>query len=149
MTADYGHRTAAEHIEEALRTRLIADVIKGTSATLDERDKRYGVFDGHAQTTQLGSEPVALTLSATLDERGKRYGVFVGHAQITQRLKNVVAEELMARDKLLDDDQQEALDMICHKIGRIVNGDANYGDSWIDIAGYAQLVADRLNGKPR
>ena len=127
MTADYGHRTAAEHVEEVLRTRLIADVIKRS----------------------IASEPVAPTLSATLDERGKRYGVFVGHAQITQRLKNVVAEELMARDKLLDDDQQEALDMICHKIGRIVNGDANYGDSWIDIAGYAQLVADRLNGKPR
>ena len=34
--------------------------------------------------------------------------------------------------------------MICHKIGRIINGDANYEDSWRDIAGYAQLVADRL-----
>ena len=34
--------------------------------------------------------------------------------------------------------------MICHKIGRIVNGDPDYADSWIDIAGYAKLVADRL-----
>jgi hypothetical protein len=34
--------------------------------------------------------------------------------------------------------------MIAHKIGRILNGDPNYADSWIDIAGYAQLVADRL-----
>jgi hypothetical protein len=41
-------------------------------------------------------------------------------------------------------DQAEALDMICHKIGRIVNGDPDYADSWIDIAGYAKLVADRL-----
>jgi hypothetical protein len=37
--------------------------------------------------------------------------------------------------------------MICHKLGRIVNGDPNYADSWIDIAGYAKLVADRLEGK--
>jgi len=34
--------------------------------------------------------------------------------------------------------------MICHKIGRIVNGDPNYYDSWADIAGYAKLVSDRL-----
>lgn len=34
--------------------------------------------------------------------------------------------------------------MIAHKIGRILNGDPNYADSWIDIAGYAKLVADRL-----
>ena len=35
--------------------------------------------------------------------------------------------------------------MIFHKIGRIVNGDPNYADSWHDIAGYAKLVEDRLN----
>jgi hypothetical protein len=49
----------------------------------------------------------------------------------------------------LDADQLEALEMICHKIGRIVNGDPNYADSWIDIAGYAKLVADRLEGVER
>lgn len=44
-------------------------------------------------------------------------------------------------------DQREALDMIFHKIGRIVCGDPNYADSWHDIAGYAKLVENRLNGK--
>ena len=39
--------------------------------------------------------------------------------------------------------------MICHKIGRILNGDPDYGDSWRDIAGYALLVADRLEGVVR
>ena len=34
--------------------------------------------------------------------------------------------------------------MIAHKISRIVNGDANYMDSWVDIVGYAQLVIDKL-----
>jgi hypothetical protein len=51
--------------------------------------------------------------------------------------------------KSFDVDQAEALDMIFHKIGRILNGDPNYADSWIDIAGYAKLVADRLEGKVR
>ena len=90
-----------------------------------------------------------LTIDTILNERGKRYGVFVDHAEITQILKSHIRTQLRHRDKRLEADQQEALDMICHKIGRIINGDANYADSWIDIAGYAQLVADRLQGKPR
>jgi hypothetical protein len=49
-----------------------------------------------------------------------------------------------ARNKELDSDQLEALDMIAHKIARILNGDPNYADNWIDIAGYATLVANRL-----
>jgi hypothetical protein len=80
-----------------------------------------------------------------LAERGNRYGEFKGHAEVTQRLKLVLADELGRREKVLADDQQEALDMIFHKIGRIVNGDPNYADSWHDIAGYAKLVDDRLN----
>lgn len=89
------------------------------------------------------------TLTETLDQRGSRYGKFTGHAEITQLLKAVIASGLAKRDKTLMPDQQEALDMICHKIGRIVNGDPDYDDSWIDIAGYAQLVADRLRGVER
>ena len=49
------------------------------------------------------------------------------------------------RQKELEDDQREALDIIFHKIGRIINGDPDYADSWHDIACYAQLVGDRLN----
>jgi hypothetical protein len=89
------------------------------------------------------------TLTDTLAARGNRYGKFTGHAEVTQTLKMIVATALTKRNKTLAPDQQEALDMICHKIGRIINGDENYDDSWIDIAGYAQLVADRLRGTER
>lgn len=89
------------------------------------------------------------TIDETLQERGARYGSFKGHAEVTVRLKRLISIELAMRNKLLEDDQAEALDMICHKIGRIINGDPNYADSWHDIAGYAQLVADRLLGKVR
>lgn len=83
-------------------------------------------------------------IEAILNERGSRYGSFVKHAYITQRLKAVMADtpNWMA----LDDDMVESLEMIAHKIGRILNGDPAYADSWVDIAGYAQLVGDRLNG---
>jgi hypothetical protein len=86
-------------------------------------------------------------VSTTLQERGKRYGSFTGHAEITVRLKSVIHEELNKRGKDLKEDQIEALHMIAHKIGRIINGDPDYADSWIDIAGYAVLVQKRLEGE--
>ena len=46
----------------------------------------------------------------------------------------------------LSADQRESLEMVQHKVARILNGDPNYADSWVDIAGYAKLVADRLEG---
>jgi hypothetical protein len=39
--------------------------------------------------------------------------------------------------------------MIASKIARIVVGDYDHIDSWVDIAGYAKLVADRLQGNVR
>lgn len=44
--------------------------------------------------------------------------------------------------------QREALEMIAHKIARIVNGDPGYLDNWNDLAGYAQLVAQELTRGP-
>ena len=89
-------------------------------------------------------------VNETLAERGSRYGKFKDHAEITQKLKNQIADfRFIHKKPPLSPDQQEALDMICHKIGRIVNGDPNYADSWLDIAGYAKLVADRLEGVER
>lgn len=97
-----------------------------------------------AQPSLLGgSKP---TLTDTLEERGRRYGKFTGHASITQMLKDVM-RNTSNWDDLLTHDQCEALEMVAHKIGRILNGDPDYSDSWIDIAGYAQLVADRLEGE--
>lgn len=87
-----------------------------------------------------------MAVSNTLSERGQRYGDFLGHARYTQGLKRVMtASPNWAK---MDDDQREALEMIAHKIGRILNGDPNYSDSWHDIAGYAALVDDRLSATP-
>lgn len=93
------------------------------------------------QSTGL-TQPDALT--STLTERGGRYGAFKGHAEVSQELKEVVWKALLIREKRLEPDQLEALEMIMHKIGRIINGDANYLDNWVDIAGYSMLVHDRL-----
>lgn len=76
--------------------------------------------------------------------REARYGSFEGHAEISQALKHTIWGFAAKRGKQIKADQAEALDMISHKIARILNGDPNYADNWIDIAGYAQLVANRL-----
>jgi len=88
-------------------------------------------------------------IDAILNERGSRYGSFVGHAEITQSFKRTAYEFAERVGNKFAADQIEALDMIFHKLGRILNGDPNYADSWLDIAGYAKLVSDRLEGKTR
>lgn len=81
-------------------------------------------------------------INEMLDGRANRYGTFIGHANISQYLKDAM-RRLEKWDSLVDD-QKEALEMIQHKIARILNGDPTYADNWIDIAGYATLVANRL-----
>jgi len=88
-------------------------------------------------------------VDSTLDARAVEYGKFIEGAEVIQMLKRVVQNALNNRDKTLAHDQAESLDMILHKVGRIINGNPDVIDHWLDIAGYAQLVADRLNGRIR
>jgi hypothetical protein len=81
-------------------------------------------------------------IDQTLTERGTRYGDFADHAHITQNIKRAMADS--PNWEKLADDQREALEMVAHKIGRILNGDPNYIDSWHDIIGYTRLVEQRL-----
>lgn len=85
-------------------------------------------------------------VSDTLAERGDRYGKFIQHAEVSQLLKRVCYARLLQRRVDIEADQKEAIEMICHKLARIVNGDPGYSDSWRDIAGYAMLVSNRLDG---
>lgn len=79
---------------------------------------------------------------ALLDERGKQHGDFTDHASVTQELKEVMWHD--PHYEKLTAVQREALEMIAHKIGRILAGNHNHKDHWDDIAGYARLVAQRL-----
>jgi hypothetical protein len=94
--------------------------------------------------SELDSQPVrdAIQIDTVLEERGKRYGNFVGHAKITQDLKWAMHQS--RNWTALTQDKREALEMIQHKIGRILNGDPEYKDSWTDIIGYARLVEQTL-----
>jgi hypothetical protein len=81
-----------------------------------------------------------------LNERGKRYGEFSDFAEAACELREVVANH---QRNPMSRVQAEAMSMILHKIARITTGDPSYDDSWLDIAGYAQLVVDELRSNDK
>lgn len=85
------------------------------------------------------------TTAAILAERATTHGNYTTHAEITQHLKMVMRGTEGWRK--LRDDQLETLEMIAHKIGRILNGNPEHEDHWADIAGYARLSADRVRDR--
>ena len=86
-------------------------------------------------------------VDTTITQRGERYGKFKDGSVIMQDLKNVMRDT--PNWEGLSPSQRESLEMIQHKIGRILNGDPMYDDNWRDICGYSQLVLDELNGTVR
>ena len=88
-------------------------------------------------------------IDETLDARAQDYGKFKDGAALMQGIKRLLADHARMHNKTFADDQWEALEMIVHKIGRIVNGNPDKVDHWVDIAGYAKLIADRLQGNAR
>ena len=81
-----------------------------------------------------------IDINNILEERKCTHGSFKDHARITQDLKAIINKE----NSLLTSTQLESLDMILHKIGRIVAGNPNHKDHWDDIAGYAILISKEL-----
>lgn len=77
-------------------------------------------------------------LSETLKQRGSVHGDFRDHAAATQRMKAVLHS--CPNWTGMRHVHREAAEMIVHKLGRILAGDADHHDHWHDIAGYATLV---------
>ena len=83
-----------------------------------------------------------MMIDETLSQRGSRYGSFKEHARITQAIKKAYQDS--PNWEKLPVDMKEALEMNAHKVGRILNGDPYFHDSWHDVIGYMKLVADTL-----
>jgi hypothetical protein len=133
-------------LEAAAKDTL--ETVRHTAVEHTDKIKEM-VEDWRADAEKDWRSEVDTDVDDILDERAATYGSFEDVANVAQEFKNIAYDSLKARQKTIYADQAEALDMIFSKIARIVNGDANHIDSWIDIAGYATLVADRLKGKSR
>ncbi len=81
-------------------------------------------------------------IESVLAERGGNYGAFGVQADCSQQIKDIFT--LSPGWAKATSVQREGLEMIAVKLSRIVNGNPNWVDSWVDIAGYATLVANSI-----
>lgn len=112
---------------------------------MDEQYRQDSDLPFITKTPRPGEPPTDPTLSL-ITERGKTHGDFTEHSLITQNIKLMMSangESQQIKWQELRPYQREALEMIAHKIGRILAGDPDFRDHWDDIAGYARLVAER------
>lgn len=79
-----------------------------------------------------------MDLDQTLASRGNTHGEWNRTAGIAQALK------LYFKRDYLSCSQQEALDMLATKLARILSGNPNELDHWVDAAGYLTLAAIEL-----
>lgn len=78
-----------------------------------------------------------------LQERGSKHGDFTHGAQFTQDVMDIFARQ--ANWRLLEAFQKEGIHMIVHKMQRVMVGQFDYDDHWLDIEGYARCVRERLH----
>ena len=83
-----------------------------------------------------------MSVQQTLNERQSTHGDFADHARATQMLKTVIQNQ--PGWKNLNAMQRESMDMIACKMARILAGNPNFKDHYVDIQGYAKLIEDRL-----
>lgn len=86
--------------------------------------------------------PPTTELEGILPARQSKYGPFVTQAELAQLLKDGMRSAPQWNS--LEPYKKEGLDMVAHKISRILNGDSNYLDSWVDIIGYTTRVIESI-----
>ena len=79
----------------------------------------------------------------TLAERRNMHGDFQLGSAVAQSIKDA----LDCHQDKFSPAQRESLDQIATKMARIVCGDPNIIDHWLDIEGYARLVRNILEKK--
>lgn len=129
-----------------LPTPLICLELSDTQS-LNNRETLRDLLGRGAKNSELPGDTTVTdettsSLQEVLANRRATHGDFGQHALITQRLKDAAKQG--ANWYKLSPAQKESVDMILHKIGRILSGDPNHADHWIDICGYSKLISDCL-----
>jgi hypothetical protein len=77
-----------------------------------------------------------------IEARHSTHGDYSCVAELDQALKDVLRNHV-GWDRLTPG-QALAIEMIVHKIARIMCGKPDFRDHWLDVCGYVQCVLDRL-----
>lgn len=88
-----------------------------------------------------------MAVEQILAERGSRYGSFEDHSEIAQSFKKIMQDS--PSWEVMTPPMRQSMEMFADKMARILNGDPTYDDSWVDIAGYSQLVVNILQEKDK
>ena len=86
-----------------------------------------------------------MEVNQILEDREVTHGDFEMKAMWIQEIMENITGLYSWED--MSADQREAIHMILVKLSRILYGNSNHADHWDDIAGYAQLVSERLGEK--
>ncbi|WP_432481717.1 DUF6378 domain-containing protein [Moraxella sp. ZY200743] len=84
-------------------------------------------------------------INEILEQRRNNYGTFNHVASIAEQ----IAEACEYNKEYRTHSMNMAIYMIASKLARIVSGNPSYKDSWVDIAGYAQLIVNELENNPK
>lgn len=95
--------------------------------------------------TNIAGPTSSLSPGFVLAARGKTHGPFASQAATAQIIKEAMYGAGRWCD--LDRTHREVLEMIATKISRILEGDPEHTDSWLDIAGYAQLIVNHIEDR--
>jgi hypothetical protein len=79
-----------------------------------------------------------MDLSQLIAQRQNTHGDFRKVSRMSQALGAVMTNGVNWDS--MPDHFREGLEMIQHKIARILSGDPNFAEHWLDIAGYATRV---------
>ena len=133
------------------KTRTTSTEAKATMKRHDKPNYRnvkvVGEIDKSLYTTDI-SDTILFNADNTTDERNivdhraETHGDFASNAKVSQKLKTVVRES--AHYENLTYEEREAIDMILHKIARIVSSRVHFIDHWRDLIGYSELVVRKL-----
>lgn len=76
-------------------------------------------------------------IEKTLEERAKTHGSYRLHSECCQSIKDIMHKS--PNWPGLQAHQKETLEMVAHKVARILVGNPDEKDHWHDIQGYSKL----------
>ena len=122
--------------DAALKASLYSTDLELSELALSYIDRIYG-----GVITPVSEPEESKTSSATgrlTDTRKQSHGKIQDVGEVSQKFKAIT--HAAKNWETMSDSQREALDLIVHKIARILVGDPDFKDHWDDIAGYASIA---------
>lgn len=115
----------------------VPSILTADQALQIASEERRAVIEWPIDAPQ--EEPIR-DMKMLINIRAQTHGDWREQSHHSQMLKTAMGLDMNAS---LRPDEREALELICVKISRILNGDAHLEEHWRDIAGYATLAADQ------